>query len=92
VDIFVLVKFPQLVLIFIHVSFDTLGFPLMVVVLGLGLGGIFKAFPEIHYILKYIGAAYLLFLSWKIATIKQQDYVTPFSERNEPYALSETSM
>lgn len=44
-----------------------LGFPVMILAIGLGLGGIFAAIPELHMILKIIGAAYLLYLAWKIA-------------------------
>jgi threonine/homoserine/homoserine lactone efflux protein len=44
------------------------GFPVMVVAIGWGLGELFHAFPALHEVLKYVGAAYLLFLAWKIAT------------------------
>ena len=37
---------------------------------GLGLGGLFHAFPILHEILKWLGAAYLVWLAWKIATSK----------------------
>ncbi len=45
----------------------TLGFPLMVIAVGFGLGGLFRAVPHLHEVLKFVGAAYLLFLAWKIA-------------------------
>ena len=51
-----------------HMLGVALGFPTMVVALGLGLGGAFEAYPQIHEILKYVGATYLLLLAWKIAT------------------------
>ena len=44
------------------------GFPLMIGLIGLGLGGIFKLYPLLYTILKYAGAAYMLYLAWKIAT------------------------
>ncbi len=44
-----------------------LGFPVMILAVGFGLGGIFAAIPQLHVILKVIGAAYLLYLAWKIA-------------------------
>ena len=46
----------------------TLGFSFMVLLVGLGLGAVFDAYPAIYTGLKYAGAAYLLFLAWQIAT------------------------
>lgn len=40
----------------------------MILSAGLGLGQILQQFPQIHEALKYLGAAYLLYLGWKIAT------------------------
>ena len=47
-----------------------LGFPLMIACAGLGLGKIFEIIPQLYSILKYVGAAYMLWLAWKIATAK----------------------
>ncbi len=47
-----------------------LGFPLMVGLIGLGLGRVFELYPIIYTVLKYLGAAYMLYLAWKIATAK----------------------
>lgn len=49
----------------------TIGFPLMIGLVGLGLGRIFDVYPVLYQILKYAGAAYMLYLAWKIATAKQ---------------------
>ena len=46
----------------------TIGFALMLVVLGLGANGLFRAWPAIHQVLKFVGTAYLLWLAWRIAT------------------------
>jgi threonine/homoserine/homoserine lactone efflux protein len=46
----------------------TLGFPLMIGLVGLGLGRVFDSYPIIYQSLKYAGAAYMLYLAWKIAT------------------------
>lgn len=48
----------------------TIGFPLMIGLIGLGLGRIFDTYPVIYQGLKYAGAAYMLYLAWKIATAK----------------------
>lgn len=43
------------------------GFVLMVVLVGLGLGQLFKTYPLIYSGLRYVGGAYMLWLAWKIA-------------------------
>ena len=47
-----------------------IGFPLMIGCVGLGLGRIFENYPVIYQVMKYAGAAYMLWLAWKIATSK----------------------
>jgi len=44
------------------------GFTVMVLAVGLGLGAVFQQYPILYSILRYVGAAYLLYLAWKIAT------------------------
>ncbi len=43
------------------------GFTLMIVLVGVGLMGLFDLFPVLNFILKIISVAYLLWLAWKIA-------------------------
>jgi threonine/homoserine/homoserine lactone efflux protein len=50
-----------------HMLGITLGFGLLVMAVGLGLAGLFQAEPRLHLGLKYAGAAYLLYLAWRIA-------------------------
>src|SRR5262245_36945874 len=50
-----------------HLWGVTLGFTAMVVIVGLGLGAIFARWPVLYTVLKYAGAAYLLYLAWQIA-------------------------
>jgi len=45
----------------------TFGFGSMVLATGLGLAGVVHAEPRLHTVLKYAGAAYLLYLAWRIA-------------------------
>ena len=45
----------------------TFGFGSMVLATGLGLAGVVHAEPRLHVVLKYAGAAYLLYLAWRIA-------------------------
>jgi threonine/homoserine/homoserine lactone efflux protein len=51
-----------------HMLGVSIGFVAMVLLVGLGLVGLFKAFPIAYVILKWISVAYLLYLAWKIAT------------------------
>ena len=45
-----------------------LGFPTMVIAVGLGLATLFDQIPLFHVLLKITGAIYLTFLAWRIAT------------------------
>ena len=67
-----------------HILGIIVGFPVMIVLIGLGLGSIFKSFPIIHHILKYVGAVYLLYLAFKIATFSSFDNN---SHRNKPFTF-----
>ncbi|MFA7944006.1 LysE family translocator [Pseudomonas brenneri] len=50
-----------------HALGISVGFMVLVISVGLGLGEVFKALPWAYTALRYIGAAYLLYLAWKIA-------------------------
>ncbi|WP_417657871.1 LysE family translocator [Pseudidiomarina aestuarii] len=45
-----------------------LGFPLMVLLVGLGFGVVFDRFPNLHQLIKVVGVVYLLWLAWHIAS------------------------
>lgn len=51
-----------------HMLGITAGFTAMVIAVGLGLGQVFSSFPAAHTVLRIVGAAYLLWLAWRIAT------------------------
>jgi len=50
-----------------HLLGVNLGFTLMIFLVGVGLGSVFQQTPVLYTVLKYAGAAYLLYLAWKIA-------------------------
>ena len=52
----------------LHILGISAGLGVMVVAMGWGLSSVFKTFPVLHEILKWVGAAYMLWLAWKIAT------------------------
>jgi threonine/homoserine/homoserine lactone efflux protein len=51
-----------------HMLGVNLGFSFMILLVGAGLGAVFHTMPLLYTVLKYAGAAYLLYLAWKIAT------------------------
>ena len=67
-----------------HILGITFGFPFMIVLIGLGLGSVFKSFPFVHHILKYAGAVYLLYLAFKIATFSSYNNN---GDRNKPFTF-----
>jgi len=60
-----------------------LGFPLMVLLVGLGFGVIFDRYPHLHQLIKILGTAYLIWLAWRIASARPETIATgkskPFS-------------
>jgi threonine/homoserine/homoserine lactone efflux protein len=56
-----------------HVAGVTIGFAFMIAVVGFGFGAVFTAYPVLQTILKYAGAAYLIYLAYAIATAAPPD-------------------
>ncbi len=50
-----------------HMAGVSLGFVFMAAALGLGLIGVFDAFPATYTVLKVVALVYMLWLAWKIA-------------------------
>jgi threonine/homoserine/homoserine lactone efflux protein len=50
-----------------HIAGINVGFPVMLLLSGLGLGQVFQRYPLIYTALKVVGIAYMLWLAWKIA-------------------------
>ncbi|MDR2155090.1 MAG: LysE family translocator [Burkholderiaceae bacterium] len=50
-----------------HILGVSLGFAVMLLAVGLGLGELFRRYPSLHIVLRWAGGAYLLWLAWKIA-------------------------
>jgi threonine/homoserine/homoserine lactone efflux protein len=61
----------------------TIGYPLMLFIVGIGLAKIFIAVPLIHTILKWISIVYLLYLAYRIAIA-----AAPGEARSEPKPLT----
>ena len=56
-----------------HILGVTLGFTSLVLFLTIGLINVFKLFPIIQVIMKYLGTLFLIFLAYKIATSTTSD-------------------
>lgn len=54
-----------------HLLGICLGFPAMIVAIGLGLGALFSRFPLLHEVIRWAGIAYLLYLAWVIASTRE---------------------
>ena len=59
-----------------HILRVTLGFTSLVIFLSVGLINIFKLFPLIQIIIKYLGTLFLIYLAYKIAFSKTSDDTT----------------
>jgi threonine/homoserine/homoserine lactone efflux protein len=66
-----------------HLAGICLGFPCMVLAIGLGLTTVFQTYPALHLVIKILGVSYLLYLSWLIANssnkIEGKQLSRPFS-------------
>ena len=54
-----------------HLAGVSIGFLVLLLAVGLGLGGLFRVYPALHELLTVVGAAYLLWLAWKVGASKQ---------------------
>jgi threonine/homoserine/homoserine lactone efflux protein len=50
-----------------HILGTAFGMVVMIAGVGVGLGGLFRAYPVLYGVLRWVGAAYLLYLAWRIA-------------------------
>ena len=68
-----------------HMLGISLGFMVLVMAVGLGLGQLFEQLPMLYNVLRYLGAAYLLYLAWKIANSGAPD--SQADERGKPFSF-----
>lgn len=53
-----------------HMWGVNLGFAFMLLCVGLGLHSVLSRFPQIYDVLRYAGAAYMVWIAWKLASSK----------------------
>lgn len=51
-----------------HMLGISIGFPIMLVAVAAGAGGLLRDHPTVLTVMRWLGAAYLLYLAWRIAT------------------------
>ena len=56
-----------------HLMGICIGFPVMLILIGLGFGGLFDLYPVLHELIKLVGIVYLLYLAWKIGSTRHAD-------------------
>lgn len=66
-----------------HLFGICIGFPTMLILVGLGFSAVFEKYPLIHEIIKILGVVYLLYLAWCVfsssATLSGNVKTKPFS-------------
>jgi threonine/homoserine/homoserine lactone efflux protein len=67
----------------------TLAFGALIMAAGLGLAGLLRVEPRLHMLLRYAGAAYLLYLGWRIA---RADASGTGSRRAKPIGFVEAAL
>lgn len=74
-----------------HVLGATIAYTLIVLLVGLGLNSSLTAFPEVSNALRYVGSAFLLYMSYKIATVVPMGSEN-ISEAKQPPSLIEGAL
>ncbi len=70
-----------------HILGVVIGFPLMQFVLWMGLGSVFLAFPILRELLRFGGAAMLLWIGWQIATAPYVENAADAAEAGKPWTF-----
>ena len=72
-----------------HMAGITLGFCLMILLMGLGLGSVFARYPALYTAMRYAGGAYMLYLAWKILRSQPvPDNAAPGSAQSRPMGFT----
>ena len=72
-----------------HVLGISIGFALMVIAVGTGLGRVFENWPQVYIALRICGATYLIYLAWNIATELPMSKISESSAR--PFSFWEAA-
>jgi len=72
-----------------HMAGITVGFMVMLLVVGLGLGTVLQQSPVLHRGLQWVCVAYLLYLAWQIATAQP---ATVQSQGSKPFSFLQAAL
>ena len=72
-----------------HIAGVTIGFAIMVIAFGLGLGSVFRAYPSLHQWVRIAGALYLLYLAYRIARAGDPEAA---KAARKPFSFSEAAL
>lgn len=72
-----------------HVLGICVGFPVMVILIGLGISVVFEKYPVLHEIIKILGVVYLLYLSWLIASASPDNLE---GKKSKPFTLLQAAL
>jgi threonine/homoserine/homoserine lactone efflux protein len=73
-----------------HLLGVTVGFTVMILAVGLGIGRVFTAFPPLYTGLRIVSLVYLLWLAWRIATAGTSDPIV--TEEARPMTFFEAAL
>ncbi|MFA5958543.1 LysE family translocator [Hyphomicrobium sp.] len=73
-----------------HILGVVIGFTIMIVAVGLGIGRVFVLFPPLYTALRVVSIAYLLWLAWRIATAGATDPIV--SDEARPMTFIEAAL
>ena len=68
-----------------HILGIVIGFPLMVIAVGLGVSTVFELFPQVDMVLKVVGISYLLWMAWQIAN--KEGNISSGNAKDKPFTL-----
>lgn len=72
-----------------HILGIEVGFGLLILAVGLGLGAILSAEPRLYLVLKVLGGGYLLWIAWHIATTRQ---IAEAGEQAQPFRFHQAAL
>jgi len=73
-----------------HALGINVGFPLMVICVGLGVGKLFEIYPFFYTILKVAGISYLLWMAWHIANTKGS--LNTENKKDKPFTFLQAAL
>ncbi|MEM1435817.1 MAG: LysE family translocator [Pseudomonadota bacterium] len=75
-----------------HLAGVAVGFVLMLLLVGAGLGQLFRQFPSVELLLRSICFAYLLYLAWKLAATRAQPAAAGEGSTGKPLSFLQAAL